>query len=139
MSATHMTLKVLLPYKVFAEENNVVRIVAMTHQGSFGILPNRLDCIASLSAGILVFEVEDEDEVYVAVDEGVLVKTGLDVRVSVRNAMGGMKLDELREAVEEEFLQLNEQEQTLRSVLAKMETGFVQRLASFKTHSNFYE
>ncbi len=139
MPARYMTLKVLLPYKVFAEEHEVLRIVAMTHQGSFGILPNRLDCIASLSAGILVFEVEGKEEVYLAVDEGVLVKTGLDVRVSVRNAMGGMELDELRAAVEEEFLQLDEQEKKLRSVLAKMETGFVQRLASFKPHSNYYE
>jgi F-type H+-transporting ATPase subunit epsilon len=132
MSDAQMTLKVLLPYKVFAEAQNVVRIVAMTHQGAFGILPHRLDCVASLSAGILVFETEGKDEVYLAVDEGVLVKTGLDVRVSVRNAMSGMGLDELRVAVEEEFMQLNEQEQKLRSVLTKMEGGVVQRLAAFK-------
>jgi F-type H+-transporting ATPase subunit epsilon len=137
MPATHMTLKVLLPYKVFAEEHNVVRIVAMTHQGAFGILPNRLDCVASLSAGILVFEIEGEKEVYLAVNEGVLVKTGLDVRVSVRNAMKGMGLDELRAAVEEEFMQLNEQEKNLRSVLTKMESGFVQHLAAFKQDATF--
>jgi F-type H+-transporting ATPase subunit epsilon len=137
MPAANMTLKVLLPYKVFSEEHNVVRIVAMTHQGAFGILPNRLDCVASLSAGILVFETEGAEEVYLAVDEGVLVKTGLDVRVSVRNAMSGMGLDELRAAVEEEFMQLNEQEEKLRSVLTKMESGFVQRLAAFKQGANF--
>ena len=137
MPGVNMTLKVLLPYKVFAEEHNVVRIVAMTHQGAFGILPNRLDCVASLSAGILVFETEGAEEVYLAVDEGVLVKTGLDVRVSVRNAMSGMGLDELRAAVEEEFMQLNEQEEKLRSVLTKMESGFVQRLAAFKQGANF--
>jgi F-type H+-transporting ATPase subunit epsilon len=137
MPATHMTLKVLLPYKVFAEEHNVVRIVAMTYQGAFGILPNRLDCVASLSAGILVFEIEGEKEVYLAVNEGVLVKTGLDVRVSVRNAMKGMGLDELRAAVEEEFMQLNEQEKNLRSVLTKMESGFVQHLAAFKQDATF--
>ena len=45
-----------------------------------------------------------------AVDEGVLVKTGADVLVSVRNAIGGMDLDKLHEAVEREFLNLNEQE-----------------------------
>jgi F-type H+-transporting ATPase subunit epsilon len=137
MPATHMTLKVLLPFKVFAEEHNVVRIIAMTHQGAFGILPNRLDCVASLSAGILVFEIEGEKEVYLAVNEGVLVKTGLDVRVSVRNAMKGMGLDELRAAVEEEFMQLNEQEKNLRSVLTKMESGFVQHLAAFKQDATF--
>lgn len=136
MPQTYMTLKVLLPYKVFAEVLQVKRIVAMTHQGAFGILPNRLDCVAALSAGILVFEVEGAEETYLAVDEGVLVKTGLDVRVSVRNAMSGMGLDALRTAVEKEFMQLDEQERTLRSVLTKMESGFIQRLVAFKPDTN---
>jgi F-type H+-transporting ATPase subunit epsilon len=131
-----MTLKVLLPYKVFAEAHQVKRIVAMTHEGAFGILPNRLDCVAALSAGILVFEAEGAEETYLAVDEGVLVKTGLDVRVSVRNAMSGMGLDALRAAVEKEFMQLDEQERSLRSVLSKMESGFIQRLVAFKPDTN---
>lgn len=131
MQTAHMNLKILLPYKVFAKESQVLRIVATTHQGAFGILPNRLDCVASLSAGILVFEIEGEQEKYIAVDEGVLVKTGLDVLVSVRSAIGGMKLSQLRAAVEEEFMHLDEQEQKVRSVLAKMENGFISRLATF--------
>jgi F-type H+-transporting ATPase subunit epsilon len=61
--------------------------------------------------GILIYEAEAEGEVYVAVDEGVLVKTGLDVLVSVRNAIGGTDLGQLREAVEREFLNLDEREQ----------------------------
>jgi F-type H+-transporting ATPase subunit epsilon len=40
----------------------------------------------------------------VAVDEGVLVKTGMDVLVSVRRAIGGTDLGQLHEAVEKEFL-----------------------------------
>jgi F-type H+-transporting ATPase subunit epsilon len=132
MPQAYMTLKVLLPHKVFSEEQNVLRIVATTPQGAFGILPNRLDCVASLSAGILVMEVEGEEEAYIAVDEGVLVKTGTEVRISVRNAMSGMDLNELRIAVEEEFLQLDEQQQKLRSALTKMESGFVRRLVAFK-------
>ena len=64
-----------------------------------------------------------------AVDEGVLVKTGLDVLVSVRNAIGGTDLGQLREAVEREFLTLNEQEQSVRSVMAKMESGFIRRVS----------
>ena len=39
---------------------------------------------------------------------------------------------ELRNRVEQEFLLLDEQEQTLRSVMAKLESGFVRRFASFK-------
>jgi len=36
----------------------------------------------------------------------------------------------LREAVDREFLNLNEREQNVRSVMAKMESGFIRRLAS---------
>lgn len=126
-----MHLKILLPFKVFADKRNVLRIVAVTREGSFGLLPRRLDCVASLSAGILVFETAAEGEVYIAVDEGVLVKTGSDVLISVRNTIGGMSLGKLRAAVEKEFMHLDEQEQKVRSVLAKMESGFIRRLTEF--------
>ena len=128
---TLMNLRVLLPFRVFAEKSSVSRIVAETRKGSFGILPHRLDCVAALAPGILIYENEIEGEVYVAVDEGVLIKTGLDVLVSVRNAISGKELGRLREAVEKEFLNLDEREQNVRSVLAKMETGFIRRLAEF--------
>jgi F-type H+-transporting ATPase subunit epsilon len=131
MQPARMHLKILLPFKIFAEKSDVLRIVTSTHEGSFGLLPHRLDCVAALSAGILVFETEAEGEVYIAIDEGVLVKTGRDVLVSVRNAIGGMSLGKLRAAVEEEFLHLDEQEKKVRSVLAKMESGFIRRLAEF--------
>jgi F-type H+-transporting ATPase subunit epsilon len=131
MQPAFMNLKVLLPFQIFAEKTGVVRIVAETHEGSFGLLPHRRDCVAALAPGILIYETKAEDEVYVAVDEGVLVKTGLDVLVSVRNAIGGTDLGQLRDSVEREFLNLNEREQSVRSVMVKMESGFIRRLAEF--------
>lgn len=132
MQPAGMNLKILLPFKIFAEKAGVLRIVAGTREGSlFGLLPHRLDCISALAPGILIYETEADGEVYVAVDEGVLVKTGPDVLVSVRNAIGGMGLGQLREAVEREFLNLDEQEKSVRSVLAKLESGFIHRLAAF--------
>ena len=74
-----MRLKILLPFRIFADKTGISRIVADTREGSFGLLPHRLDCVAAVAPGILVYENEPEGEVYVAVDEGVLVKTGLDV------------------------------------------------------------
>ena len=124
-------LKVLLPFRVFTEKKDVMRIVAETPRGSFGFLPHRLDCVAPLSPGILTYETKAEGEVYIAVDEGVLVKTGADVLVSVRGAIGGTELGELRTSVEREFLNIDEREQSVRSVLAKMESGFIRRLVEF--------
>jgi F-type H+-transporting ATPase subunit epsilon len=126
-----MNLKILLPFRIFAEKADVSRIVAETREGSFGLLPHRLDCGAALAPGILVFETERDGEVYVAVDEGVLVKTGPDVLVSVRRALAGTDLGQLRDAVEREFLTLDEHEQSVRAVLAKMEGDFIRRMAAF--------
>ena len=132
MPASLMHLKVFLPFQVFAEQANVTRIVAETREGSFGLLPHRLDCVAALVPGILVYQTESGGEVLVAVDEGVLVKTGTDVLVSVRRAIGGTDLDQLHTAVEKEFLTLDENEQSVRTAVAKLETGFLRRFATLQ-------
>ena len=131
MQPACMTLKILLPFKVFAEKSGVLRIVAETRAGSFGFLPHRLDCVASLAPGILVFETASEGEVCIAVDEGVLVKAGAGVLVSVRNAIGGADLAQLHRAVEQQFLNLDEQEKSMRSVMAKLESGLLRRFTAF--------
>ena len=51
-----MNLKILLPFQIFAEKTGVTRIVAETREGSFGLLPHRLDCVAALAPGILTYE-----------------------------------------------------------------------------------
>ncbi len=125
-----MNLEILLPFQIFAEKTGVSRIVAETREGSFGLLPHRLDCVVALAPGILTYETTADGEVFVAVDEGVLVKTGPNVLVSVRRALVGRDLGRLREAVEREFLTLDERERSTRSMLAKMEGDLVRRMAS---------
>ena len=127
-----MNLKILLPFEIFAEKTGVMRIVAETREGSFGLLPHRRDCVTALAPGILIYETAAEGEVYVAVDKGVLVKTGPDVLVSVRRAMVGKDLGKLRESVESEFLTLDENERSTRAVTAKLEAGFLHRFAAFQ-------
>jgi len=88
--------------------------------------------VAALAPGILLYETDAEGEVFVAVDEGVLVKAGPDVLVSVRQALGGTDIGRLRDAVEQEFLSLDEHEQSMRSVMAKLEAGFLRRFAGLQ-------
>ena len=126
-----MNLKVLLPFRVFTEKRDIARIVAETSHGSFGILPHRLDCVAALLPGILIYEEKNKGEAYVAVDEGVLAKIGPDVVVAVRNAIAGKDLHELREAVEREFVILDQQDRNARMALAKMENSLVRSLMEF--------
>lgn len=127
-----MNLKILLPYQVFADLKGIKRIVAETLQGSFGLLPQRLDCAAALAPGILMYETETGNVVYLAIDEGILVKTDYEVLVSVRNAIGGAELGSLHLAVEQEFKNIDEQEKKVRSVMAKLELGFIRRFEEFR-------
>lgn len=127
-----MNLKILLPFQVFANLKGIKRIVAETFQGSFGLLPQRLDCTAALAPGILMYETETGNVVYLAIDEGILVKAGFDVLVSVRNAIGGAELGNLHQMVEQEFKNIDEQEKKVRSVMAKLELGFIRRFEEFR-------
>jgi F-type H+-transporting ATPase subunit epsilon len=127
-----MRLKVLLPFQVFAEEDGVSRIVAESRGGSFGLLPHRLDCVAALVPGILIYETPADGEVCLAVDEGILVKTGANVLVSVRRALRGAGLALLLEAVAQQFLQEDARAQNLRSAMAAVEIGFLRRFARFE-------
>lgn len=132
MPAQLMHLKVVLPFEVYLEREGVERIVAETAEGSYGFLPRRLDCVAALRPGILSYATAQEGEVFLAIDEGVLVKTGSEVVISSRNAVGGADLGKLRQAVDSQFLALDERERTVRSSLARLESSFVRRFLEWR-------
>lgn len=127
-----MRLKILLPYGIFADIKNVKKVIAETTAGSYGILPKRLDCTAALVTGILVYETQGDEEKYIAVNEGILIKTGLLVTVSVRNAIGNAPLGELKAMVQREMVELDELEVNARSVMAKLETGFLRNFQNLR-------
>jgi F-type H+-transporting ATPase subunit epsilon len=132
MELPAINLKILLPYTIFTEKAGVNHVMVATRAGAFGLLPNRLDCTAAIVPGILTYRTAEQSETYIAVDEGVLVKTGAEVTVSVRNAIGGQDLGQLRAAVEHEFLNLDEKERSARSALARLESDLVRRFLEFQ-------
>jgi len=126
-----MDLKILLPYKIYADIKNVDRIVAETNEGSFGLLPQRLDCVASLIPGILLYETDKGEIHYIAIDEGILVKAGREVLVSVRNAIGGTDIGQLHNSIKKEYVKLDDNERSVRSVMAKIESEIIYNLQKF--------
>ena len=121
-----MKLKVVLPTGILIEQE-VAKITAEAENGSFCLLPHHIDFVAALVPGLLSFENERGEEEFLAIDEGVLVKCGAEVRVSSRNAVRGAALGELKSAVEQQFRVLDERESQARSVLAKLEADLVSR------------
>ncbi|MFZ7110996.1 MAG: F0F1 ATP synthase subunit epsilon [Desulfatiglandales bacterium] len=128
-----MRLKVLLPEKILVDETTG-KITAEAQNGFFTLLPRHIDFVAALVPGLLSFDNGAGETVFLAVDEGVLIKRGAEVLVSTRRAVRGERLGELRKIVEEEFRKLDDREKSARSAMAKIEAGFVRRFLEVQGH-----
>ncbi len=131
--ADALHLKILLPHSIFLEKDGVVNVQVETTAGSYGFLPQRLDCVASIAPGLLTYVTADGKEYYIAVDRGLLVKSGKTVSLAVRNAIGGTDLGELHKSINERFRKLDDMEQESRRVMSYLETGFVRNFEKLVT------
>lgn len=126
-----MRLEVITPIRVCVDRE-VARIRAEAPDGHFGMLPHHIDFVTELVPGILVYEANGAGERFVAVNSGMLVKCGPHVRVAVRGAIDGDDLAELRERVEVEFRQQNEEDRVARSALARLEATMIRRFRTLE-------
>lgn len=117
-----MHLRLLLPTEVLVDAR-VEKIIAEAENGFFCLLPRHIDFVAALVPGILSFFTGPEEERIAAIDEGILVKCGREVRISALGAVLGTDLDELEALVRERFIELDEHERKARSALARLEAG----------------
>jgi F-type H+-transporting ATPase subunit epsilon len=123
-----MRLKIVLPTKLLYK-GEVSKVSAEALNGSFTMLPQHIDFVTALVPGILFFETaeEDREEIFFAVDKGILVKCGPNVLVSTRNAVRSADLGSLHRTIQEHFVVLDEQERRARSALVRLEADFVRR------------
>ncbi len=117
-----MKLKILVPNKVFLEEN-IEKVNAEAKNGAFGLLSEHIDFVTVLAPSILSYHSQGGEEVFIAIDEGILVKCGQEVLVSTGRAVKDADLERLQQTVEEEFRQLNEQQKMTRTAIARLESG----------------
>jgi F-type H+-transporting ATPase subunit epsilon len=103
----------------------VRKIVAEGEGGTFCLLPNHVDYVASLLPGIFTLETVAGQEQFFAIDTGILVKQGTTVWVSVQNAVAGDNLEQLQAAIQTQFTQLDDQEEKARSMLARLESSIM--------------
>lgn len=125
-----MNLKVLLPNRVFLDRR-VTKVTAEAQNGHFCLLPRHVDFVAALVPGLLMYEGEDGQEQFIAIDEAMLVKFRREVWVSTRNAASDGSLGNLRRVVVEQFEVLDERERLARSASARLEAGLVRRFMEF--------
>lgn len=127
-----MNLKILLPAEVLLSEK-VSKVVAEAANGFFCLLPNHVDYTAALVPGIFLYETPEEEN-YLAIDVGTLVKKGDEILVSVRNAVRGPELGKLKLEVVKQFRELDEREKKARSAAAKLEIDLLRRFMELREY-----
>jgi len=126
-----MMLKILLPAEILLEQE-VKKIVAEAENGSFCLMPNHTDFVATLAPGLFTYEKAEGGKEIMAMDVGTLVKKGADVLVSTRNAVRATDLGKLKQVVMEQYDILDEREKMVRSASAKLEASLIRRFVELK-------
>ncbi|HEY0983196.1 MULTISPECIES: F0F1 ATP synthase subunit epsilon [unclassified Schlesneria] len=133
-----MRVKIVVPSGIFLEQR-ALKVVAEAKNGSFCLLPRHVDFVTALTSGILSLTPDlsaetdpqttqdDASDLYIAIDEGILVKRGADVLVSTWNAVQG-PLGELNKAIQAQFAALGEKEQQARLALEHLEASLVRQV-----------
>ena len=129
-----MVLKVVLPLEVLLEQQDVASIVVETTGGMMGFRPLRQDCVAFVVPGVLSYETRDGKKAFLAIDEGVLVKAGPAVTLSIHGGVAGADSRVLEAKVEEEFARERERERQMRAALKRLETTFLQQCKESRRH-----
>lgn len=126
-----MELQIQLPTDVLVH-SRVAKVVAEAENGSFCLLPRHVNFVTSLAPGILTYVDDEQKEHFVGVANGVLVKTGRDVLVSVEYGVVGSNLGELRKNVRQYFETVDECERQAVSAVARLEADFVRRFLALE-------
>jgi F-type H+-transporting ATPase subunit epsilon len=130
-----MNLKVLLPTEILVD-TAVTKVVAEAENGSFCLLPRHIDMVAALVPGLLSYTTVAGQEVFLGLDEGILVKCGAEVLVSTRNAVQRPDLGTLERAIEEQFRALDEHAKMARTAMARLEADLVRRFMELQEHAS---
>ncbi len=114
-------------------DQQVARMSAESNHGSFTVLPRHADTALLLVPGLLSFHDERGEETFVAVDHGLLVKAGGQVRVACQRAVVSGDLGSAEAAVRSRFLTQGESDKRARTALLRLEAEILRRLGELRS------
>ena len=120
-----MRLEICHPSEIFMD-TAVNKVVAESPNGSFCILPRHIDTAMALVPGILAYFNDAGEELFLAINGGILIKQGDKVLIATRMAIKG-ELGTLKKKVQDFMDKIDEKERKTLSSLARLEADFIHR------------
>ncbi len=124
-----MHLSIFLPTATLLNEE-VSKVRGEGPAGEFCLKPRHIDYVTALLPGIFSYAAASGREFFLAMDQGILVKQGDQVKIATRRAVAG-ELGALSREVERMLAENDDRERQNRSAVAKLEVGFLKRILDF--------
>jgi F-type H+-transporting ATPase subunit epsilon len=118
-------LKVVTPIEVFERKIKAIRL--KDQSGFFGVMKGHTDFLTVLERAVCYYTDENSQEVFLALDGGVLSVKGGSVTITTRNAFESSDADKLSQIIENTMLRRDSSEASLLSMLKGIERSFLEK------------
>lgn len=129
-----LNLRIYTPNKLFLKEV-VKKVSVFGKEGLFTVLPNHQDYVSSFDDGMLYFVNENDEKIYIGLNQGILTKCGREIQISTFTAIyGGNSVELLKEKIREAIKQNTEEieiDRKLKQSLKKIELELLQQIQIF--------
>ena len=126
-----MRLLVTVPSGKLVDQS-VTRVDAESTHGAFTMLERPADTALLVVPGLLSFQDAAGKETFLAVDHGLLVKAGAQVRVACQRAVVSGDLGSAEAAVRARFLAQDDRDKRARSALLRLEAEILRRVGELR-------
>lgn len=129
-----LNLRIYTPEKLVLEEE-ILKITVNGEEGSFTILPRHIDYISSFNDCIIYYTDKNEKVKFIAVNQGILTKTGRNIEISTFHIITGNSLQELKNNMNEmasKSEDLANYDQKINQNLKQIEFNLFKKIMEFK-------
>ena len=130
-----INLRVYTPDKLVVEDV-IKKINVNGKEGSFTILPKHIDYVSSFVDSVIAYVDNNEKTKFLAVNQGILIKTGRNLEISTFNVIKSNSLLELKNVLKLSVEEDNKNEEKRKKIndnLKKMEFLMLNKLTKFRS------
>lgn len=124
-------LKIYSPIEMFLDED-VKKLTFKGKEGYLTILPNHIDYVSSFETNVMTFIDKNDNEKYIALNNGILVKYSNKVRLTAYKVLIGNSIKELREKINQATELENDIEKEINKNLKQLEYYMFNNLVNLK-------
>jgi F-type H+-transporting ATPase subunit epsilon len=129
MNSPYFTLKIVTPTKKTERQIKAIRLKDGT--GFFGIMKGHIDFVTAIEPSLCYYTDENDKEVFVAVDGGIVTVKGGMVTITSREIFESDDAEKLAEIIENTIVKRDSSESSFLNMIKGIERSFMEKTLEF--------